>query len=90
MADKTLEEMVEKTTDEIEKFLSDHISPKFVDIHNDIVLLYIYLDAPEKQSEIGMNMIIEALGRCRKILEYGDRIVLPLKPVYTGNIFGVN
>ena len=94
MIEKSLDEMVENTTDRMEDFLKTHISPKWVDIHDDIVIMYMFLDKSQKPDynpgEHEMNQVMEAMGRCREILEYGDKIIVPIKPIDNGHFFGMN
>ena len=91
MAEKSLESMIDETVVAIEKLLCDQLTPAQVAIHEDIVDLNIYSVDPESQNEHSTNQAIEALARCRSVLEYGDKIIAPKVPVlleYT--IFGAN
>jgi len=96
MIEKSLDELVENTCTQIEDFLETHISPKWMDIHEDVVILYLFLDKSQKPDynpgEHELTGIMEAMARCRTILEYGDKLILlsAIKPLYHGNIFGVN
>jgi hypothetical protein len=94
MAEKTLDELVEKTKDRIEDFLRTHISPNWMDIHDDIVIMYLFLntsqDPNHKQSQHEINQVIEAMDRCNPILEYGEKKIAPIKPINNGYFFGMN
>jgi hypothetical protein len=96
MIEKSLDELVENITDRMQDFLRTHIPQNMYDLHEDIVILYMFLDKSQKSDynpgEHEMNEVIEAVARCRKILEYGDKIIGSIKPIYNDpmSLFGVN
>jgi hypothetical protein len=96
MIDKSLDELVENTTDRMEDFLRTHIPQNMYDLHEDIVILYMFLDKSQKPDynpgEHELNQVMEAMGRCRDILEYGDRLIGLIKPIYNDpfSLFGGN
>ena len=90
MEPQELNKMIDETVVEIEKFLCNQLTPAQVALHEDIVYLNIYSMDPEHQNEHCVNQAIDALGRCRVVLEFGDKIIAPIKPIYDGMVFGIN
>jgi hypothetical protein len=91
MDSSELEKMVKDTVVKIDKYLSDNLPQKWVDIHDDIVWMNIYLMDWENMSEQSINEVIEMIAQCRKILEFGDKIVKPRRPILLKHtIFGAN
>lgn len=96
MIEKSLDEMIENTTDLMEDFLRTHIPQSMFEIHEDIEIMRLFMDYSQKPdyepSEHELNTVMEALGRCKNILEYGDRLIGKIKPIYIDplHLFGVN
>ena len=89
MSTKDLDEMVDETGAKIEALFSDMLTPKQRAIYYDILTLTIY-QMQTVQSEHSINQALDALGRCRAVLEYGDKIIMPIKPIFDDSIFGAN
>jgi hypothetical protein len=81
MAEKTFDEMVDETGDKIEELFEGMLTPKQKVIYWDIRTLIVYRSQTE-HNEHSTNQTIEAMGSCNAVLEYGDRIIAPIKPTF--------
>jgi hypothetical protein len=94
MIPQSLDEMVEDTTEWMEEFLKTHIPASFFEIHEDIEIMRIFMDISQQPdfevSEHEINMVMEALGRCRSIQEFGDLIITTKDLNLKHTIFGAN
>ena len=92
MTEKTFDEMVDEIGDKIEELFESMLTPKQREIYYDILTLNCYR-LLTKHTEHSIIQTTEALGNCKAVLEYGDRIILPIKPTfldYPLSLFGAN
>jgi len=89
MVTKEFGDMIENTLDKIEELFCNQITPKQQAIYEDIISLTVF-QSTKNPSEHSINQAIDTLGRLRTILEYGDKMIFPQEPEYTGHIFGMN
>jgi hypothetical protein len=91
MDTKEFGDLIEDTLDRVDSILCDQFTPKQQALYEDIIRLTIYQSQPHPHNEHCVNQVLESLARCREVLEYGDKIIVPQKPLDNGSLFfGVN